>query len=291
MVSADELGGAPLGTLPDADDPAHDRPRIDGLWGTLMAGGAGVEWYFGWQNNSPHSDLSAEDWRTREQMYRQTRIALDFFERHLPFDRMQPMDELVVGRGVSCLAAPGEVYALHLPNGGATRFDLGSEPGLYEVRWFDPRNGGDLLEGTCQEGQGARSRVDGRPATRPCDVTGSRSCAACPRRPPPPSIRVVRSAKRRQTTSASIPVGLEHALTGWRVAVGADGIDKIVVLRRGVVVHKGPKADAAQPVWSVTKSFTSTALGLLVGDGGRLAPDRGGVDRAVAAGRCIPTHR
>ena len=39
------------------------------------------------------------------------------------------------------------------------------------------------------------------------------------------------------------------------------------MLRRGALIHKGPRADARQPVWSVTKSFTSTALGLLVGDG------------------------
>jgi hypothetical protein len=132
-----------------------------------MAGGGGVEWYFGWQNNSPHSDLSAEDWRTREGMYRQTRLALDFFHEHLPFHRMEPADDLVVGHGVFALAAPGEVYAIYLPNGGGTRFDLGPQAGLYEVRWFDPRSGGPLREGSLRRVRGPGLAWTGGPPSEP----------------------------------------------------------------------------------------------------------------------------
>jgi CubicO group peptidase (beta-lactamase class C family) len=266
VVAADELGGAALGTMPDADDPAHDRPRVYGLWGTLMAGGAGVEWYFGWQNNSPHSDLSAEDWRTREEMYRQTRIAVEFFHRHVPFDRMQPMDEIAVGHGVSCLALPGEVYLFHLPKGGATRFDLGPRPGLYEVRWFDPRRGGDLAEGSVRRVRGPGLAWTGTPPGEP-----DRDWVAVVKRvaetAPPTQFPQGAFTEASPEDLGVHPVGLDHALNGWRVALGRDGIDKTVVLRRGVVIHRGPKADARQPVWSVTKSFTGTALGLLVADG------------------------
>jgi CubicO group peptidase (beta-lactamase class C family) len=265
VVAADELGGAPLGTLPDADDPAHDRPRVFGLWGTLMAGGAGVEWYFGWQNNSPHSDLSVEDWRTRERMYRQTRLALEFFHRHLPFDRMQPMDGIAVGHGVSCLAAPGEVYLFHLPNGGATRFDLGHDPGLYEVRWFDPRQGGDLREGSVRRVRGPGIAWTGEP---PSDA--DRDWAVLVRRIPEtaPAVQFPTGAFTESTPEelGVHPVGMQHAITGWRLALGRDGVDKVAVLRRGVLLHRGPRTDARQPVWSVTKSFTSTALGLLIAD-------------------------
>ncbi|MBX3744734.1 MAG: hypothetical protein KF833_05445 [Verrucomicrobiae bacterium] len=150
----DELGGANLGTLPDADDPDQDDPRRFGPWASLMAGGAGVEWYFGWQNNSPFSDLSCEDWRTRESMYRQTRIALDFFHEHLPFWWLAPADEAVVGHGAQGLFAPGELYAIHLPHGGGTRFDLGDHPGLYEILWFNPRTGEGLRPGNIRQGPG-----------------------------------------------------------------------------------------------------------------------------------------
>lgn len=267
VVAADELGGAGFGTLPDADDAAHDAPRRFGLWGTLMAGGAGVEWYFGWQNNSPHSDLSAEDWRTREAMYRQTRLALEFFHEHLPFDRMEPADEAMVGHGVFALAAPGEVYAIYLPNGGATRLDLGPRAGLYEVRWFDPRAGGPLREGSVKRVRGPGLAWTGDPPSDP-----HRDWLALVRRveETAPAMEFPADEWRRAAPFdlGIDPVGLEHALGYWRMATGAEGVDRVVVARRGVVVHEGKEAGREQGVWSVTKSFTSTALGLLIAEMG-----------------------
>ena len=52
------------------------------LWGNLMAGGSGVEWYFGYE--LPHSDLNCEDWRSREKVWEFSRFALNFFQDHLP---------------------------------------------------------------------------------------------------------------------------------------------------------------------------------------------------------------
>ncbi|MBN1815877.1 MAG: serine hydrolase [Sedimentisphaerales bacterium] len=48
---------------------------------------------------------------------------------------------------------------------------------------------------------------------------------------------------------------------------GRDGVREVVILRNGALVHKGDNIDKAHGVWSVTKSFTSTVLGLLVDDG------------------------
>jgi CubicO group peptidase (beta-lactamase class C family) len=267
VVSADELGGASFGTLPDADDPSHDQPRRFGLWGTLMAGGGGVEWYFGWQNGSPHSDLSAEDWRTREGMYRQTRLALGFFHEHLPFHRMEPADDLVVGHGVFALAAPGEVYAIYLPNGGGTRFDLGPQAGLYEVRWFDPRSGGPLREGSLRRVRGPGLAWTGGPPSEP-----DRDWLALVRRveetAPATQFPGEEWRKAEPFDLGIEPAGLHHALNYWRMATGAKGTDRVVVARRGVVVHEGEEAGVAQGVRSVTKSFTSTALGLLLAEKG-----------------------
>ncbi len=49
------------------------------LWGNLMAGGAGVEYYFGYQ--LPEHDLNLEDFRSRDKSWDYCRIALDFFSR------------------------------------------------------------------------------------------------------------------------------------------------------------------------------------------------------------------
>ena len=267
VVTADELGGANFGTLPDAVDPDHDDPRRFGLWGTLMAGGAGVEWYFGWQNNSPTSDLSCEDWRTREGMYRQTRIALGFFHEHLPFWRMVPADEVVTGHGVSALLAPGELLAIYLPNGGGTRFDLGAMPGRYEVKWFNPREGGALRDGEVRTVRGPGLAWTGFPPEHP-----SKDWLALVRRVPEmaPSAMEFPGTAWREMSPADVgvhPNGLHHALNYWRMHTGTNGVDEVVLVRRGVVFHKGTAADRVHNVWSVTKSVTSTALGLLTGDG------------------------
>ncbi len=64
VVCLDEIGPHWQGVMPDADDPDHDTVRTHCLWGSLMAGGAGVEWYFGYR--FAHNDLGLEDFRSRE---------------------------------------------------------------------------------------------------------------------------------------------------------------------------------------------------------------------------------
>lgn len=72
MVTIDEPLGWEFGARPDAD-AAQRKREIEGvLWPTLLAGGAGVDWYFGWQNNAPTSDLSNEDQRTRDELWRKS---------------------------------------------------------------------------------------------------------------------------------------------------------------------------------------------------------------------------
>lgn len=49
--------------------------------------------------------------------------------------------------------------------------------------------------------------------------------------------------------------------------VGADGARELVVIRRGRMIWRGDNIDKRHGVWSATKSFTSTVLGLLIADG------------------------
>jgi hypothetical protein len=87
FVSLDEIGPANDGVLTDAEDPEHHEVRHHALWGNLLAGGAGVEWYFGYKH--PHADLNCEDWRSRDAMWDQTRHALEFMRR-IPFTEIKP---------------------------------------------------------------------------------------------------------------------------------------------------------------------------------------------------------
>ncbi|MHC4424311.1 MAG: putative collagen-binding domain-containing protein, partial [Planctomycetota bacterium] len=130
------------GVGPDTNGPTHDEPRKNCLWGNLMAGGAGCEWYFGYK--FPNNDLNCEDWRSRDRMWDLTRYALEFFHKYLPFSQMSPDDSLVSTGW--CLAKPGQVYAVYLPDGGTA--DLNLAAGSYTVQWYNPRAGGELKNGS-----------------------------------------------------------------------------------------------------------------------------------------------
>lgn len=158
VIFHDEQSSADSGVLPDSDDPDHDIPRIEALWGNLLGGGAGVEWYFGYRYTD--MDLNAEDWRSRDKIWDQTRHALDFFHRYLSFWEMEPVDpsyEAVDGSPARVFSKPGAIYAIQLPRGGAVQIKL--PDGKYSVDWYNPREGGDLQKTKITEVEGGRRRV------------------------------------------------------------------------------------------------------------------------------------
>lgn len=161
IVSLDEIGPAGSGVLPDADDFWHDNIRKKVLWGNLMAGGAGCEWYFG--GSYPNADLDCEDWRSRDHMWDLTRLALEFFHDHLPFTEMVSANSLTSVTTDYCLIKAGQVYAIYLPNGGTTNLNLTGVSGIFDVRWYDPRNGGNLQVGTVAAVNGGGTVAIGSP--------------------------------------------------------------------------------------------------------------------------------
>lgn len=60
---------------------------------------------------------------------------------------------------------------------------------------------------------------------------------------------------------------LQAAVDYLREAAGQNGVERMVIIRNGRMIWRGPEAAEAQGVWSVTKAFTSTAHGLLIEDG------------------------
>jgi hypothetical protein len=176
VVANDEQGDAALGVPPDPgfegfsgrarekngrEYDLHDIRRHT-LWGTLMAGGAGVEYYFGY--SLPQNDLLCEDWRSRERSWDFARVALDFFrDESIPFWEMEPADALVGNAAEDSsrygFAKPGEVYLVYLPRGGPAELDLTGATGRFTVAWLDPREGGALQRGTVGEVAGG-GRVD-----------------------------------------------------------------------------------------------------------------------------------
>lgn len=162
VVACDEPGDAQHALITDAENPTHDNARMNALWGNLLAGGAGVEWYFGYKH--PHSDLSCQDHRVRENMWKQSKIALDFFaDNDIPFWEMSNTNGLVDAPGSYCLSKPGASYLVYLKKGGAASLDLKGAEGVFEILWFNPREGGSLEPGSSQAAPGGGKAMLGHP--------------------------------------------------------------------------------------------------------------------------------
>ena len=167
VVANDEQNPAGMGVPPDPGYAGSDGTALDGkrrydlhdvrkhtLWGTLLAGGAGVEYYFGYE--LPANDLLCEDWRSRDRSWDCCRIALEFFRDHrVPFWEMENADALVGNPrnddSKYCFAKAGAVYVVYLPEGGTAEIDLTGAEGTFRVKWFDPRRGGPLRDGSVKQ--------------------------------------------------------------------------------------------------------------------------------------------
>jgi hypothetical protein len=191
VVANDEQNPAGLGVPPDPGYKGHDGVAVEKqpkgskaegnftakpytmhdirkltLWGNLMAGGAGVEYYFGYA--LPENDLVAQDFRSRDKSWDYCRIALDFFRTEkIPFAEMTSANALVGNpkddNSKFCFAKPGEIYLVYLPNGGTTGIDLPAARGTFTVKWFNPRAGGPLVSGSVGSVEGGKTVALGHP--------------------------------------------------------------------------------------------------------------------------------
>jgi hypothetical protein len=149
----------------------HDTRKFT-LWGNLMAGGAGVEYYFGY--SIPQNDLVCEDYRSRDQSWDFARIAVEFFASNkIPFWEMTNANDLI-GNGKDdntkyCYTKTGEVYLTYLPNGGTSELDLTNAVGEFSVRWFNPRKGGALQTGSVKSVRGGATVMLGNPPSEPSE--------------------------------------------------------------------------------------------------------------------------
>lgn len=183
VVAFDESGSAAHGQCPDLGYRGFDgrdrtgkmiytehEVRQQTLWGVLMAGGAGCEYYFGYQ--FAENDLVCEDWRSRDRSWDYCRIAIHFFHDHqIPFWEMQNADRLVGNAqhaaGRFCFRKPDSIYLVYLPKGGTAELNLAETEGRYSVQWFNPREGGALQAGSVKQVTGGAAAMLGAPPGDP----------------------------------------------------------------------------------------------------------------------------
>ncbi len=128
--------------------------RKNVVWGTFMAGSAGVELYIG-----KGDDLRVQDYRPFEEHYNTAVRAIQFLKDHTHFQELEPSEDFTSNAWT--LLKPGETYLLYLADGGSTDVDL--PIGNYTVRWFDPRKGGDLQTGSKKSLMGGNTTTIGNP--------------------------------------------------------------------------------------------------------------------------------
>ncbi len=179
VVANDEQNPARLGVPPDPgyqgfDGKAGDEENPYGiddirkytLWGTFMAGGAGVEYYFGYQ--LPENDLRCEDFRSRDKSWEYCGYAIDFFQNNdIPYWRMRNANELVGNTEADnsryCLALEDDTYVVYVPDGGRTELDLSDASGRFSVEWYNPREGGGFKKGSVKTVKAGKKVFLGNP--------------------------------------------------------------------------------------------------------------------------------
>ena len=172
VVAVDEPGSASIGVDADPDDRKLVRSNV--VWATFMAGGAGTEFYYGYQSGC--GDLECQDHRSRDQKYTDAALALRFFQDHFQeyLPSVENNDQLTTSTDDYVLANPGTAYAIYRPNGGTT--DINLPTGTWEVRWYNPRSG--QLSGT--------STISGGKLTAPSSDDWTALVTKSGDTPPPP---------------------------------------------------------------------------------------------------------
>jgi hypothetical protein len=168
VVANDEQGSAAKGVPADPGYKGFDASTVgydihdirkQTLWANIMAGGAGVEYYFGYQ--LPENDLLMEDYRSRDQSWDYCRMAINFlYDNKIPFQEMKNADALVgnttMAKDKHCLAKAGEIYLVQLAYVPTSTLDLKEVPGDFTIEWFNPVTGGKLLKGSVKSAKGGK---------------------------------------------------------------------------------------------------------------------------------------
>ncbi len=150
VVTLDEIGHWSDGIVPDGDprDPTNQRARREGFWGTIMAGGAGSDWYYG-SDPFEYNDIWAEDFTKREEFFQRTQAGVQMIrDSGIPYWDMQNHNELSTLENTWVLAREGEIYMVYSPFQEA--FELKLPDGTYDIMWYDAFAGGPLQPGSLE---------------------------------------------------------------------------------------------------------------------------------------------
>lgn len=144
-------------SVDETDDPVatgdDDVMRRQVLWGNILNGGAGIQYFLGLSSTAASSDFTVDIFRSRDSMWAQTKLALDFFKNNdVPFWDMNSVN----GNKKYLVDSKQNTIVFYKSDNHTTLNLPGENMKIFSVGWFDPRNGGALQHGT-------ESKINGGP--------------------------------------------------------------------------------------------------------------------------------
>ena len=122
-------------------DPNLETWTNDALWASICAGSVGIHYYAG-----GGGDITGDDYTDYAPYFQRMEHAKDFLEDNdVPFWNMEANNNAVSNGFL--LSEQDGYHVIFLKNGGTATVDLVGN-GDYDVKWFNPRNGGNLLNGS-----------------------------------------------------------------------------------------------------------------------------------------------
>ncbi|MBI4328148.1 MAG: serine hydrolase, partial [Chloroflexi bacterium] len=159
------------------------------------------------------------------------------------------------------LAHPAKEYLAYLPAGGAVTVDLSEAKGEMQTEWIHP------VEGKATP---AEATTGGAKRTLKAPFRGEAvvHLTASPAKGGTSTVFPGRDwAEATPESQGMDGVKLKEAVAWLDTHSGPDGAKELVIVRNGYVIWRGPNTEAFHKIFSCTKVFTSTVLGLLMDDG------------------------
>jgi CubicO group peptidase (beta-lactamase class C family) len=196
---------------------------------------------------------------------------------------MRPHNDLASTK--YCLAKPGVEYLVYKPaadesrpsktGGDEASITVKLKAGEYEYEWFDPGRGKVVSKGTIRANGSEQTLKAPLKGDAVVYIAHSPQAKAAPPEADSKALATERGMvfpgkNWKEATPESQGIDstrLNAAVSYLKNNSGRDGVKELVIIRNGYMVFKGTNIDKVHGVWSLTKSFTSTVLGLLVDDG------------------------
>ena len=175
---------------------------------------------------------------------------------------MQPRDGLASTK--YCLANPGAEYLVYKPaSDKKASITVKLKAGTYEYEWFDPGRGKVVSTGTIRANGGEQALQAPLKGDAVLYIVHSPAAKAGKGMTFPGKDWEEMTPESQGIDSTR----LNAAISYLKNNSGRDGVKELVIVRNGYMIFKGTNIDKVHGVWSLTKSFTSTVLGLLIDDG------------------------